>query len=342
MAYGKNLDELIEACKTQAYIQFLGKKSTSSSSLKTGRISSGRMEEILQQLKLKTTRSSTTANYYRIWQSFNKFIVRLDSIPGNWENRVMLYVAYLIDTGHQSSSVKSYLSGIKKILSFIDYELSCDQVILASLTKACKLQNDCLKIRRPIRTKLLEQLLFEIQRKFKNQYYLEMLYKTIFTIAYYGMLRIGEITESDHIVKAKDVNIGTNKKKILLILYTSKTNDESSRPQQIKISELDDLESNRFFCPFKLIRHYFPLRGPYKKETDQFFVFRDNSPVKAHHVRTVLRDLIKDIGLDPNLFDCHSFRVGRASQLFKLGISIEMIKKLGRWKSNAIYKYIKN
>ena len=69
-------------------------------------------------------------------------------------------------------------------------------------------------------------ILFEVERMFPTDYYLSILYKTIFTLGYYGLLRIGEIvadknkeTKMNHAVKAKDVHIGVNKNKILLVLY---------------------------------------------------------------------------------------------------------------------------
>ena len=51
------------------------------------------------------------------------------------------------------------------------------------------------------------------------------------------MLRIGEVTRSQHILKAPHIHIGSNKNKILLILYSSKTHSQASGPQQIKITE---------------------------------------------------------------------------------------------------------
>ena len=55
----------------------------------------------------------------------------------------------------------------------------------------------------------------------------------------------------------------------------------------------------------------------------------------------VLKRAIKAIGLDPNLYSIHSMRLGRGTDLEKQGISIPLIKKIGRWKSNAVYKYLK-
>ena len=84
------------------------------------------------------------------------------------------------------------------------------------------------------------------------------------------------------------------------------------------------------------------IRGPYRTEADQFFVFSDCSPVKPQNFRVILRQLLQRLGLDSELYDVHSFRIGRTSDLEKFGYSIDQIKAMGRWKSNAVYRYLKN
>ena len=247
-------------------------------------ISSGQLRLTLERLKCQTTHSSTVKNYYSIWKAFNAFIIRLDKIPETWENRVGLYTAYLVDKGLQSSTLKSYCSAIKKILHDDGYELDMNKLVLNSITKACSLVNDRLKVHLPIYCNLLEVLLFELERLFNKQYYLEILYKTILLLGYYGMLRIGEVCHSKHSIKTKNVNIGQNKNKILLILYSSKTHDVESHPQHVKITEIDHESSAvrckyRFFCPFKMARKYFALRPDYLTDSEDFFVFRDGSPI---------------------------------------------------------------
>ena len=73
-------------------------------------------------------------------------------------------------------------------------------------------------------------------------------------------MRVGELTESPHVLKARNVHIATNKDKLLLILYSSKTHDKSTRPQNITITanalEKSGGYRNRFFCPFALMRCY--------------------------------------------------------------------------------------
>ena len=69
------------------------------------------------------------------------------------------------------------------------------------------------------------------------QPYLECLYKTMFYLSYYGMLRVGEVTDSPHVLKAADIHFGDKRDYwLLLVLYSSKIHGVESEPQKIKIS----------------------------------------------------------------------------------------------------------
>ena len=37
----------------------------------------------------------------------------------------------------------------------------------------------------------------------------------------------------------------------------------------------------------------------------------------------------------------HGLRAGRAVDLLRMGVSFETIKKLGHWKSNIVYEYLR-
>ena len=133
----------------------------------------------------------------------------------------------------------------------------------------------------------------------------------------------------------------------MIVLYSSKTHNKAQREQKIKVSakELSFKQkgySNKHFCPFQVLRQYVKVRGDYSDESEQFFIFSDGSPVTAVTARAVLKNAIKAIGLNEKLYDLHSLRIGRASQLIELGYSVEDVKTLGRWKSNVVYKYIRS
>ena len=131
-------------------------------------------------------------------------------------------------------------------------------MLTASLTRACKLINDRVNIRMPIHCSLLEMLLFEIERLYdSSQIYLQYIYKALYALCYYGMMRVGEVTLSEHMLKVKNVHLATNKDKLLMILYSSKTHDLSARAQKIKItsnrSEKSGCYMHRYFCSFKIL-----------------------------------------------------------------------------------------
>ena len=298
-------------------------------------------------MKSKSHRNSTAQNYLGIWRQFNKFVINLDYKPQTWEDRVTLFIAFKIEDGMQSSTVKSYVSAIKKLLVDDGYPWDDQKVLLGSLTKACKIINDRVHTRLPIQCSLLEIILFEVQRLMgiKGQYYLEVMYKALFAISYYGMMRVGEVTLSDHVIKAKDVHSAQNKDKILLMLYSSKTHSKGIRPQRIKITsnitEKSGSYAQRNFCPFALINHYMDIRGNFESQGEQFFIFRDGTPVSPENARTVLKTCLSNLGLNPTMYGFHSFRVGRTTDLIKYNYTIEEVKRMGRWRSNVVYKYIR-
>ena len=322
-----------------------------SSTSGSSKISTAAVEKIIMRLKNQQNRTSTCKTYLRIWRQFNKFIINLDRKPALWEDKTTLFIGYLINKGTQSSSIKSYVSAIKRILVDDGYNWDDTKVLLSSLTKACRLINDRVHTRLPIQCGLLELILGEIRRYFmaKNQDYLEKLYLALISLGYYGLMRVGELTntESNHALRACNVHIAQNKNKILLVLYTSKTHGLNNRPQKIKIEANNKEKSghykSRIFCPFQLLRNYLECRGSsYHSDTEQFFVFSDGEPVSAFHARELLTKMLTNLGLDPSVYGMHSLRVGRSTDLIKFNYSIDQLKILGRWRSNAVYKYVRN
>ena len=139
----------------------------------------------------------------------------------------------------------------------------------------------------------------------------------------------------------------------MFVLRSSKTHNKGSKPQIIKISSCqlkgsgtkwDRCSLNKTLelpCPYALLREYANTRIPYRNENDQFFVFSDGSPVSANNLRKCLKDTLKSAGFDCRLYSVHGLRAGRAGDLIKLGVSLDTIKRIGCWKSNAVFRYFK-
>ena len=88
----------------------------SSSTSESSRISVVQIHRIMENLKGKSIRETTTKNYLVIWRLFNAFLLRLEEKPKFWEERVSWFIAYLIDQGKKSATIKSYISALKTTL----------------------------------------------------------------------------------------------------------------------------------------------------------------------------------------------------------------------------------
>ena len=250
----------------------------------------------------------------------------------------------------QSATIRTYISALRAVLAEDKIKLSEDGFLLSSLIRACKLKNVHVVAQFPIYKGLLRLLIKEVGQFHGEcqQVYLETLYKAMFTVAYFGLLRAGEIVQGLHVILTRNVHVATNKKKILFILNSSKTHRKGNRPQLIKINShpienthVQDKHTQGIeqICPFALLNNYIALRQHAQHDSEQFFVFSDNSPVKPEHLCKVLHLMLSRLNFNQKLYNLHSFRIGQCGDLFRLGVTVESIKKLGRWKSNAMFTY---
>ena len=249
------------------------------------------LQQIIDKLKHQCNRHSTDKVYYQVWKSFNQFIIKLDTKPKTWEDRLVLYIGYLIHNNRKSNTICSYVSGIKSVLRKDGVFLNENKYLLNSLIKVCRIHRDQVTTQLPIRKGLMNLLVNAVPQICPDQPYLATLYQAMISTAYFGLFRIGEITYSQHVVKARDVHIAKNKDKITFILHTSKTHGRDKKPQIVKIERhlQTDRKGPNSACPFLLLRDYFNTRKKAKNTSEPLFVFRDRSPVQPCHFRKVLK-----------------------------------------------------
>ena len=263
----------------------------------------------------------------------------------------MLFVGYLVNNKRKSTTIRSYISAIRAVLREDGEILNEDTFLLTSLTRACKLKHDRVRTRLPIRIGMVNILLDQCCEMFQSQPYLLCLYQAMIATAYFGMFRVGEIAMGTHAVKAKDVHIGKNKNKLMFILHTSKTHGRGSQPQIIKISSTKQFtgtqrksqisNNENAHCPFAMLKRFVKMRRCSKCDDEQFFVFRDRSPVTSTNFRITLRNLLKDAGFEFMCYNTHSLRAGRSLDLLIVHkVPLQIVKKLGRWSSNIVFKYL--
>ena len=151
-----------------------------------------------------------------------------------------------------------------------------------------------------------------------SQPYLLVMYQAMFAPGYYALMRVGELTQSQHTLKACNVHVAENNDKILLVLRSLKTHGKESYLQEIKIvaNRIDTLgfQLKRNLSPFKLVRKYIQIRKlcvtQCVNESEQFFVFRDGTLVTATQAQALLKSILSCLNLDEKLYDMYSLRIG--------------------------------
>lgn len=288
-------------------------------------------------------KKGTKKTYRTAYLDFIRFNLSLDRMPQLLDDQLAIYVAYRVEKGDYSSTVETYLSGIKSMLLLDGIEINTRTTRLRSLIKACKYENDRVIQRMPIKEALLVRLVRQVDLMFHKQPYLSILYRCMLVMGYFGMLRVGEMATGDHPILARDVHLCYRRKRVQLILRTSKSHGLGDQPQYVKFDTHDSQSylNNKHFCPFEIVDQFLQARGPKLSDSDPLFVFTDNSPVKPYQLSAVLKRGLNRLGIDSTEFGTHSLRIGHATQLDHRHISLDVIRRRGRWKSNIIYRYLR-
>ena len=145
---------------------------------------------------------------------------------------------------------------------------------------------------------------------------------------------MGEIAYGQHVIQARDVHIGDNKEKRLFILRSSKTHCGSIQSVKISATQVKKGQGGTF-CPYHLLKQYLKVHVKYQDLMEPFFVYRNRAPVLPSTLNKVLKTTLMKCGIESKNFSMHGMRAGRAGDLLKLGVSVETIQKLGRWKLNC-------
>ena len=75
--------------------------------------------------------------------------------------------------------------------------------------------------------------------------------------------------------------------------------------------------------------------------SDHLFTLSSSLPLSYSLYNSIIKDLVKSLGLDPSLYSSHSLRAGAATQAHRSGLDPASIKRLGRWKSQAYLAYLR-
>ena len=92
------------------------------------------------------------------------------------------------------------------------------------------------------------------------------------------------------------------------------------------------------FCPVQSLHNFLKLRGP---TPGYLFVHEKGNVLTRQDFTDIFRSAIKQAGLLYRHLTPHSLRIGGTVHAFNKGFSETQIQELGRWKSHAFLKYLR-
>lgn len=240
---------------------------------------------------------------------------------------LLCFLTFLFDNGYAPPaiiSINSALSYFHKSKGTFD---STQVFAVKQLLKGFKKKRPSTDSRKPISFTTLKKLCNSLPNMIMESYSTHLL-KAMFLLAFHFALRIGEITVSPHNLKMSNIKI--KKMKLTIDFSSYKHCPSFFQKHTIKAKAFDP-------CPVTALEVYLKLRGLH---SGPLFLY-NGKPISRKFFVGYLKQCFTIIGLDNKHFNSHSFRIGVASYWLASGYTDIQIKQMGRWRSDAVLKYLR-
>ena len=299
------------------------------------------MRDTAQQLVHGGVRRSTRGVYDSAQRQYEQFCSQygLQALPAS-EHTVLLFVAWLHTKGQKSSTTRVYLAAVRMfhITSGQTYLLENNPRIQLAI-RAIEIGQLPLKQKLPITLSILSELYIVVYDKLYD--YNVLLIWTAMTLGHFGCLRSGEFTianvfDSDRHLCRNDVNFYYELPNPYMVV-------------RLKVSKADLKNQGVFItigctkqdiCAYCSMLKFCLVRDCHSCPTQPLFIYKNGRHLTRQLLVLETKKYITQIGLDPNNYSGHSYRIGGATSAALHGLKDWEIQKLGRWKSNTYLKYI--
>ena len=154
-----------------------------------------------------------------------------------------------------------------------------------------------------------------------------------------GMLREGEATAlEEYVIEIQSVD-GVE---VLMIRFQKSKTDQLRKGDTVFVGPGPD----NTICPvrwFKIFVGYFRIRGApsFFHSAKSFGKAPSEIPaICGVATNTMVKDRLELIGVNPTGYGSHSCRRGGATAAAAAGVDICLVKRHGRWLSDAVYSYV--
>lgn len=295
---------------------------------------------MIQKLLQTSQAPSTRATYQRSWRTFQRFLqdYKLPSELPIPPSQLALFIAYLNYQQAAPATIETYCAGLAYVHKLQDLPDPTTPYIIQRLIKATR-HRATPDVRLPVSLELLRRLTRSLPHVTSSAYEHRM-YKAMFVLPFFGMLRLSEFTTSattapQHTLKLGDVALPGGLPRRVIITISSYKHANGKRPVSLQIG---GRPTDPALCPVRAMEEFLAVRGA---AAGALFSFPDGNGISRATFNQVLRAAAAHGGIDVSRVTSHSFRIGGATAAADAGFSDDEIRRMGRWKSNAVQKYIR-
>ena len=284
----------------------------------------------------------STANL--AYARFGQFI-RSGSSPIPRAEKFLLFIVYLAQVCNLAySTIKVYAAGVRSQImrtGHADPTLRNGQKCYQYKLLMRGIQRDTaarvVRTRAPLTKDRLRKVLKAIPKL--NITVLDRLrLKAAVLLAFWGLFRSASFCGVSSVLKRQDIIFKTPRAgKRYLVAYLRKSKTVQFHPVRVYIYA----NVSALLCPFKAVAKFYAATKTLASPRSSVFALPGN-PLTLARFNSLLKAAIRKAGLNPNLYSSHSLRAGAATTAANSGVPPYMIKKLGRWASDAYTIYIKD
>ena len=255
----------------------------------------------------------------------------------------MNFVAYAFSQGLKYQTIKCYLSAIRHL------QVSCGggdpkvggmpQLELALRGTRKEQSGQAKQTRLPITPSVLLRMRQVWDRDGASWDHI-MLWAAC-CLGFFGFLHSGELTA------AEDGEFDPKQHLSFRDIAVDNPADPSVLSVRIKQSKTDPFRqgvtifvgrTNTPLCPVTAVLAYLAVRG---QGEGPLFRFSDGQPLTRQRLVLAVRRALAAAGYRSEDYAGHSFRIGAATTAAACGVPVDVIKALGRWKSQAYQLYVR-
>ena len=248
-------------------------------------------------------------------------------------NSLLMFISYLDVKQYAPATIATYSAAISYIHKISNWKDPASHFLVHKVIASIHKRRIKPDARMPITIPILGQISKSITKTNSDPYNQKLLHAMYLT-AFFGMMRVGEITCSNstrHNLLVSKVSANQNFYSLNINSYKHSPGDNN----KILLQKQADI----WLCPVSALNQYFRVRP---KEGGPLFIFSNGKPVTRSWFTKQLEYSLNFVGADTSRYKSHSFRLGSASYAAARGLTDTQIKILGRWKSNAFLKYVRD